>query len=183
MKMRTIQVNTKFINHLQLEWSKFVTNVKLAKDIHNTTFDHLYAYLRQHEAHVNEVCIMKERFSNPLALVANTYNSSPSFTNQTLYHQQLSPLSPQQVSYLAPQQLNDGSRIQQRSYKEPVANHSLVVLHQFYQAPDVHQPSQASFQTMNLGLFVQHFYIMMIQLPVSTRQWISLAQLLLLDTH
>ncbi|GJS70896.1 hypothetical protein Tco_0703737 [Tanacetum coccineum] len=53
MTMRPIQVNTKFINHLELEWSKFVTDVKLAKGLNNTNFDHLYAYLRQKEAHVD----------------------------------------------------------------------------------------------------------------------------------
>ncbi|GJX03365.1 hypothetical protein Tco_0189281 [Tanacetum coccineum] len=72
MTMKPIKINTKFINHLQPEWSKFVTGVKLAKDLHSTPFDHLYAHLRQHEAHANEVRQMKERFLNPLALVANT---------------------------------------------------------------------------------------------------------------
>ncbi|GJY41950.1 hypothetical protein Tco_0429220, partial [Tanacetum coccineum] len=52
--MKPIQVNTKFVNHLQAEWSKFVTDVKLAKDLHNMNFDYMYAYLRQHEAHANE---------------------------------------------------------------------------------------------------------------------------------
>ncbi|GKE82158.1 hypothetical protein Tco_1552158, partial [Tanacetum coccineum] len=55
MTMKPLQVNMKFVNHLQPEWSKFVTDVKLAKDMHSTNFDHLYAYLRQHEAHANEV--------------------------------------------------------------------------------------------------------------------------------
>ncbi|GKF12673.1 hypothetical protein Tco_0050599 [Tanacetum coccineum] len=41
MTMRPIQVNKKFINHLQPEWSKFITVVKLAKDLHNTNFDQL----------------------------------------------------------------------------------------------------------------------------------------------
>ncbi|GKE60094.1 hypothetical protein Tco_1510461 [Tanacetum coccineum] len=54
--------------------------------LNHTNFDQLYAYLRQHEAHADEVRIMKERFPNPLALVANTYNSSPSYSNQTQYH-------------------------------------------------------------------------------------------------
>ncbi|GKC84825.1 hypothetical protein Tco_1140542, partial [Tanacetum coccineum] len=39
MTMKPIQVNTKFISHLQPEWSKFVTVVKLANDLHNTNFD------------------------------------------------------------------------------------------------------------------------------------------------
>ncbi|GJT81087.1 hypothetical protein Tco_1055429 [Tanacetum coccineum] len=117
--------------------SKFVTDVKLAKDLNNINFDQLYAYLRQHEAHADEVRIMKERFPNPLTLVANTYNSSPSYSNQTQYHQQLSPFaSPQQVSPLASQQL---------------------VHHQSYQAPDVHQPSQASFPLMDPRLVVPPF--------------------------
>ncbi|GJR66919.1 hypothetical protein Tco_0012984 [Tanacetum coccineum] len=61
----------------------------------------------QHEAHANEVRLMRQRYPDPLALVANTYKSSPSYTNQTQYHQQLSPIA--QQYYLAPaqQQSND----------------------------------------------------------------------------
>ncbi|GJX17050.1 U-box domain-containing protein 2-like protein isoform X1 [Tanacetum coccineum] len=39
----------------------------------------------------------------------------------------------------------------------PVANHSSVVHYQSYQAPDVHQPSQASFPLMDSGLVVPSF--------------------------
>ncbi|GKB28872.1 hypothetical protein Tco_0868273 [Tanacetum coccineum] len=60
MSLKPLQINTKFINQLQPGWSKFVTDVKLAKDLHNTNFDHLYAYLRQHEAHANEVHLMRQ---------------------------------------------------------------------------------------------------------------------------
>nr|GEW79817.1 integrase, catalytic region, zinc finger, CCHC-type, peptidase aspartic, catalytic [Tanacetum cinerariifolium] len=55
MTMQKLQVNTKFVNNLQPGWSKFVTNVKLPKDMHNVSFNQLYAYLRQHEVHANEV--------------------------------------------------------------------------------------------------------------------------------
>ncbi|GKC76382.1 hypothetical protein Tco_1127156 [Tanacetum coccineum] len=74
-----LQVNTKFVNHLQPEWSKFVTDVKLAKDMHSTNFDHLYAHLRQHEAHANEVRLAKQRYPDQIALVVN----SPSCLNPT----------------------------------------------------------------------------------------------------
>ncbi|GKE23382.1 retrovirus-related pol polyprotein from transposon TNT 1-94, partial [Tanacetum coccineum] len=37
MTRKPIQVNKKFINHIQLEWIKFATDVKLAKDLHNTS--------------------------------------------------------------------------------------------------------------------------------------------------
>ncbi|GJX24493.1 retrovirus-related pol polyprotein from transposon TNT 1-94 [Tanacetum coccineum] len=56
-----MQVNTKFLNSLPPEWSKFVTDVKLVKDLHTTNFDQLHAYLEQHELHANEVCLMRER--------------------------------------------------------------------------------------------------------------------------
>ncbi|GJT73685.1 hypothetical protein Tco_1032971 [Tanacetum coccineum] len=47
MSMKSLQVNIKFVNHLQPEWSKFVTAVKLARDMHSTNFNKLYAYLTQ----------------------------------------------------------------------------------------------------------------------------------------
>nr|GEV82912.1 retrovirus-related Pol polyprotein from transposon TNT 1-94 [Tanacetum cinerariifolium] len=54
MKLEQFQVNTKFLNTLPPEWSKFVTDVKLVKDLHTTNVDQLHAYLGQHEFHVNE---------------------------------------------------------------------------------------------------------------------------------
>ncbi|GJY40313.1 retrovirus-related pol polyprotein from transposon TNT 1-94 [Tanacetum coccineum] len=54
MKLEQFQVNTKFFNTLPLEWSKFVTNVKLVWDLHTTNVDQLHAYLGQHEYHANE---------------------------------------------------------------------------------------------------------------------------------
>ncbi|GJS58707.1 hypothetical protein Tco_0653491 [Tanacetum coccineum] len=65
------KVNTKFLNSLPPEWSKFVTDVKLVKDLHTTNFDQLHAYLEQHELYANEVCLLRERNQDPLAFVAN----------------------------------------------------------------------------------------------------------------
>nr|GEZ33179.1 hypothetical protein [Tanacetum cinerariifolium] len=39
------EVNTKFLNTLPPEWSKFVTDVKLVQDLHTTNVDQLHAYL------------------------------------------------------------------------------------------------------------------------------------------
>nr|GEX80792.1 hypothetical protein [Tanacetum cinerariifolium] len=47
-------LNTKFLNTLPAEWSKFVTDVKLVRDLHMTNVDQLHAYLGQHEYHANE---------------------------------------------------------------------------------------------------------------------------------
>ncbi|GKC61528.1 hypothetical protein Tco_1089126 [Tanacetum coccineum] len=56
-----MQVNTKFLNSFPPEWSKFVTDVKLVKDLNTSNFDQLHAYLEQHELHANEV-----RFAVPV---------------------------------------------------------------------------------------------------------------------
>ncbi|GKC41960.1 hypothetical protein Tco_1059682 [Tanacetum coccineum] len=79
MKMEQFQVNTKFLNSLPPEWSKFVTDVKLVKDLHTSNFDQLHAYLEQHELHANEVRIMRERNQDPLAFVANQQMTPPHF--------------------------------------------------------------------------------------------------------
>nr|GEW72061.1 hypothetical protein [Tanacetum cinerariifolium] len=54
MKLEQFQVNTKFLNTLPSEWSKFVIDVKLVRDLHTTNVDQLHAYLGQHEYHANE---------------------------------------------------------------------------------------------------------------------------------
>ncbi|GJV50271.1 hypothetical protein Tco_1440483 [Tanacetum coccineum] len=79
MKMEQFQVKTKFLNSFPPEWSKFVTDVKLVKDFHNTNFDQLHAYLEQHELHVNEVRLLRERNQDPLAFVANQQMTPPHF--------------------------------------------------------------------------------------------------------
>ncbi|GJX72388.1 hypothetical protein Tco_0309559 [Tanacetum coccineum] len=53
---------------LHSEWSKFVTDVKLVKDLHVTNFDQLFAHLEHHKAHENEISLLKERSHDPLAL-------------------------------------------------------------------------------------------------------------------
>ncbi|GKE32460.1 hypothetical protein Tco_1451782 [Tanacetum coccineum] len=76
MTMQQVQANTKFLNALPLKWSKFVTDVKLAKNMYTTNYNQLYAYLIQHKGHANEVRIMRERYLDPLALVANYQTQS-----------------------------------------------------------------------------------------------------------
>ncbi|GJU24458.1 hypothetical protein Tco_1163079 [Tanacetum coccineum] len=77
MKMEQIQVNTKFLNNLPPEWSKFMTDVKLVKDLHTSNCDQLHAYLEQHELHANEVRIMREHNQDPLAFVLHVLVFSP----------------------------------------------------------------------------------------------------------
>nr|GEZ90491.1 retrotransposon protein, putative, Ty1-copia subclass [Tanacetum cinerariifolium] len=82
-----------FLNTLPPEWSKFVTDVKLVRDLHTTNIDQLHAYLGQHEYHANEVRLMDEWTFDPLALVANhQMTKSPYQTHQHSYqHTQFQP--------------------------------------------------------------------------------------------
>ncbi|GJZ79372.1 hypothetical protein Tco_0644209 [Tanacetum coccineum] len=57
------------LHHLSPEWSKFVTDVKLVRDLHTTNFEQLHAYLEQHELYANEVRIRRECNQDPLALI------------------------------------------------------------------------------------------------------------------
>nr|GEX01504.1 hypothetical protein [Tanacetum cinerariifolium] len=98
MKLEQFQVNTKFLNTLPPDWSKFVIDVKLVRDLHTTNVGQLDAYLGQHEYHANEVRLMHERTLDPLALVAHQQmNKSPYQPHQQSYHQhqfqpQVSPI-------------------------------------------------------------------------------------------
>ncbi|GJW71886.1 hypothetical protein Tco_0128803 [Tanacetum coccineum] len=58
-------------------------------------------YMRQHEAHANEVHLARQRYPDQIALVAN----SPSCLNPTQYYPQLSSASQQYYPYPAPQRL------------------------------------------------------------------------------
>ncbi|GJR92020.1 retrovirus-related pol polyprotein from transposon TNT 1-94 [Tanacetum coccineum] len=94
MTMPRMQLNSKFVNNMLPEWSRFITEVKLNRGLKESNFDQLYAYLKQHEVHANENRMMMERFiqptNDPLALVSNASNQkyptqssdSPQFSNQ-----------------------------------------------------------------------------------------------------
>ncbi|GJY37645.1 retrovirus-related pol polyprotein from transposon TNT 1-94 [Tanacetum coccineum] len=112
VKLEQFQVNTKFLNTLPPEWSKFMTDVKLVWDLHTTNIDQLHAYLGQHEFHANEVRLMHERNSDPLALVAtHQMTQSPYQTHQNSY--QNSQFQPQVSLYQSPQY---GSPYQSQQY-------------------------------------------------------------------
>nr|GEU53636.1 hypothetical protein [Tanacetum cinerariifolium] len=112
----THKVNTKFLNILPPEWSKFVTDVKLVRDLHTTNVDQLHAYLGQHEYHANEVRLMHEQNSDPLALILQHQLNMPTYQHhQQSYHQpqfQQQALtyqtSPYATSYHTPQFVSQG---------------------------------------------------------------------------
>ncbi|GKC13039.1 hypothetical protein Tco_1009821 [Tanacetum coccineum] len=145
-----VQVNTKFLNALPSEWSKFVTDVKLAKRLYTTNYDQLYAYLSQHKRHVNEVCIMCERYSDPLALVAN----SP-----TIYNPSQSPQHSGSLMYPHPQQFTQvyAAPIHHQHHHTPANPKQYSVSPQPFISPSVTQQSQAEFPQLDSSLAVPMF--------------------------
>ncbi|GJX45485.1 hypothetical protein Tco_0262161 [Tanacetum coccineum] len=125
-------------------------------------FDQLYAYLKQYEAHANEVRLMRERFPDPLALVANYhhtllyYNNHQPQYNQSQYHQQLSPIAQQfYTSHQQPQSYD--TPVPQQSYHALAINQPLVIHQQSYQAPTIPQQSPIVFPQLDLGLSIPSF--------------------------
>ncbi|GKD68162.1 hypothetical protein Tco_1322252, partial [Tanacetum coccineum] len=120
--------------HLPPEWSKFVTDMKLARDLHTTNYDQLYSYLKQHEAHANETRLMLEGYQDPLAFVAN-YNQSPSQLNH--YHSQYNTTQfPQQTNFMIPQVHSPQSYSPMYSPhpSQPQISHSSIPPSQQYQS-------------------------------------------------
>ncbi|GJW02436.1 retrovirus-related pol polyprotein from transposon TNT 1-94 [Tanacetum coccineum] len=175
VKLEQFQVNTKFLNTLPPEWSKFVTDVKLVRDLHTTNIDQLHAYLGQHEFHANEVRLMHERNSDPLALVAtHQMTQSPYQTHQNSY--QNSQFQPQVSLYQSPQY---GSPYQSQQYSNnqsstplsityPSNDYQSSVNHNVYSPPSSipqikyaptinQQQQQLEFPQLDLGLTVLVF--------------------------
>ncbi|GJZ05602.1 retrovirus-related pol polyprotein from transposon TNT 1-94 [Tanacetum coccineum] len=172
MKMEQFQVNTKFLNTLPPEWSKFMTDVKLDRDLHTTNVDQLHAYFGQHEFHANEVRLIHERNSDPLALVAtHQMTQSPYQTHQNSY--QNTQFQPQVSPYQSPQY---GSPYQSQQYSThqsstplsitlPSNDYQSTVHHNVYSpsssipqleyAPTVNQ--QPKFSQLDSGLIVPVF--------------------------
>ncbi|GJR86992.1 hypothetical protein Tco_0211003 [Tanacetum coccineum] len=111
---RAIQVNTKFLNSLPPEWSKFVTDVKLARDFHTTNYDQLYSYLEQHEIHANETRLMRERYQDPLAFIVY---ATPHLSQPQISHLSVPPSHPYQS-----QMNHQTSSVSQIAYHSPQAS-------------------------------------------------------------
>ncbi|GJT50483.1 retrovirus-related pol polyprotein from transposon TNT 1-94 [Tanacetum coccineum] len=173
MPLEQFQVNTKFLNTLPDEWSKFVTDVKLVKDLHTTNVDQLHAHLQQHERHANEVRLMHERNPDPLALVASHQLTQPAYQSHLHPHQQsLSQLhvSPYQSSqFVTPYQPQQFTTNQSTplSITYPTNEYQSTVHHNVYSqqpsipqleyAPTTYQQQQPEFSQPDSSLVVPVF--------------------------
>nr|GEW64074.1 hypothetical protein [Tanacetum cinerariifolium] len=100
MTMPKLQLNSKFVNNMLPEWGRFVMAVKPNRGLRESNYDQLFAYIKQHEAHVKENKMVLERLSQPIAQptadplalfsnVSNTQHGLPSSSTSSI-----TPLTP-----------------------------------------------------------------------------------------
>lgn len=113
-----IVVNTKFVSSLGLEWQKYVTFVRQAKNLHRDPYGLLYDYLKHYESEVEKDKVARGGYtspptSNPFALIAQTHVSHPPMSNhaydqeQNYFSHQQPPTSQHASTQLAPYDNND----------------------------------------------------------------------------
>nr|GEV77334.1 integrase, catalytic region, zinc finger, CCHC-type, peptidase aspartic, catalytic [Tanacetum cinerariifolium] len=115
------------LHTLPPEWSKFVTDVKLVKDLHTSNYDQLHVYLEQHELHANE-----SSYNNPQL----QQQFSPSQQGSIQPHQHYSSHYPSQTQFnhssIPPSHLfqshmnHQTSTIPQVAYQSPQAPTELM---------------------------------------------------------
>nr|GEZ18202.1 integrase, catalytic region, zinc finger, CCHC-type, peptidase aspartic, catalytic [Tanacetum cinerariifolium] len=70
-----IASNLKFLNNLQLEWSRHVTIVHQTKDLHTADYTQLYGFLKYNQKEVDELKAERlAKIQDPLALTATSNN-------------------------------------------------------------------------------------------------------------
>nr|GEZ09839.1 retrovirus-related Pol polyprotein from transposon TNT 1-94 [Tanacetum cinerariifolium] len=95
MTMPKLQLNSKFVNNMLRECGRFMMAVKLNRGLRESNYDHLFAYLKQHEAHAKENKMVLERLSQPIAQpttdplallsnVSNTQHGLPSSSTSSI---------------------------------------------------------------------------------------------------
>ncbi|GJT32690.1 copia protein [Tanacetum coccineum] len=94
MKFPTVSVNTKFLNSLQPEWLKYVTQVRLAKRLTVDLFDDHFDYLSQFEKLVNASRAKKlEKSHDTLALVAHMVDYDEEYEQDDVHNHSEDPLA------------------------------------------------------------------------------------------
>ncbi|GJR03945.1 retrovirus-related pol polyprotein from transposon TNT 1-94 [Tanacetum coccineum] len=127
MKLEQFQVNTKFLNTLPPEWSKFLTDVKQVRDLHTANIDQLHAYLGQHEFHANEVPLgatLQEQVeailgNKGLLFVTTAKGKDTSQENGQILHEE-------ELAFLADPRVAEGQ-----------ATHTVITHNATYQADDL----------------------------------------------
>nr|GEV51416.1 retrovirus-related Pol polyprotein from transposon TNT 1-94 [Tanacetum cinerariifolium] len=100
-----IASNLKFLNNLQLEWSRHVSIVHQIKNLHTTDYTQLYDFLKYNQKEVND--LRAERLAktqDPLALMATSNNP---YNFLVLHQDQASPSTYMQQPMPNPKDITD----------------------------------------------------------------------------
>ncbi|GJV61612.1 integrase, catalytic region, zinc finger, CCHC-type containing protein, partial [Tanacetum coccineum] len=143
------------------------------KDLHTTNIDQLHAYLEQHEQHANEVRLIHERNSDPLALVASHQLTQSAYqshlhtypNSQPQHHVSSYPSSKVVTPYQTQQFTTSQSTPLSITY--PSNEYQSSVHHNVYSpqpsipqleyAPTTYQHQQSEFSQPDSGLIVPVF--------------------------
>nr|GEW73488.1 uncharacterized mitochondrial protein AtMg00810-like [Tanacetum cinerariifolium] len=148
MKLEQFQVNTKFLNTLPPEWSKFVTDVKLVRLMHERTSDPL-ALVTNHQMNKSpyqphQQSYQQHQFQPQVSTFQSSQYGTPYHSSQ--YASQAQSSTPLSITYPS----NDF----QSSVNHNVYNPSSLIPQVEY-APAVHQ--QSKFSQPDTGLVVPVF--------------------------
>ncbi|GJV23948.1 retrovirus-related pol polyprotein from transposon TNT 1-94 [Tanacetum coccineum] len=118
--LEKIDSNLKFLNNLQLEWSRHVTIDHQTKDLHTADYTQLYDFLKYNQKEVDDQRAERlAKIHDPLALMANSNNPF----NYPVFHQD----QPSPSTYMQqPQPINNNYNPQpsfnQNYMQQPVPN-------------------------------------------------------------
>nr|GEW42416.1 hypothetical protein [Tanacetum cinerariifolium] len=94
LTVATMQVNVQFLQQLQPEWSRFVTNVKQQHKLDEVSYHKLFDILKQYQKEVNELRAERlARNANPLALVATAQANQDPYYQTSKSHKSYEPSS------------------------------------------------------------------------------------------
>nr|GEU63535.1 retrovirus-related Pol polyprotein from transposon TNT 1-94 [Tanacetum cinerariifolium] len=94
LTVATMQVNVRFLQQLQPEWSRFVTIVKQQHKLDEVSYHKLFDILKQYQNKVNELRAERlERNANPLALVATAQANQDTYYQTSRSHKSYAPSS------------------------------------------------------------------------------------------
>nr|GFB78646.1 hypothetical protein [Tanacetum cinerariifolium] len=94
LTVATMQVNVRFLQQLQPEWSRFMTIVKQQKKLDEVSYHKLFDILKQYQKELNELCAERlARNANPLALVATAQANQDPYYQTSKYHKSYAPSS------------------------------------------------------------------------------------------
>nr|GEV42264.1 hypothetical protein [Tanacetum cinerariifolium] len=151
LTVTTMQVNVKFLQQLQPEWSRFVKIVKQQHKLDEVSYHKLFDILKQYQNKVNELCAeILARNANPLALVATAQADQDPYYQTSRSHKSHAPSS----KPLIPTGSHTTTRHKGKEIAKPITPPSEIT---FKEDSDPKQAQRDKDMQKNLALIVKYF--------------------------